>query len=289
MLMPRRSTKRVLPGTARVMLVAALLVTSTHARAQERDVEWHPALQAVWQNSDTWTLVTPADLKLDPAMLVGLHATYHRTEGSQDPLIEEVGFQFERGWLHGEPVLLARYFTSGDRSNPESGPTLWTRILDPRRMENLGSMALSFRFGASATRKTETGTTSWRLGLEDTDWSEPQVREGQEPMIDMAVWAHVLASMQLEEGMNFRLQGIPTWLGQAFHVAGRTTIEDTQGNVYPVWAVETTTWRGESSGWLGITYVRDEAPYFMGFEMRHVESGDVAIRWRLRSFERLSS
>lgn len=276
------------PRTSRVLIVAVFLVTAAPSQAQERTEGWHPALQPVWQDSDTWTMVTPADLKVDPAMLIGLRTTYHRTEGSQDPLIEEVGFQFERAWLRGEPVLLARYFTSGDRSNPESGPTLWTRILDPRRMENLGSMELSFRFGASATRKTETGTINWRLGLDETQWSEPRVHEGQGPMIDMAVWAHVLASMRLKEGMKFRLQGIPTWLGQAFHVTRRTSIEDTQGNVYPVWAVETTTWRGRSSGWLGITYVRDEAPYFMGFEMRHVESGDVAIRWRLRSFERLS-
>lgn len=287
MLTPRRSTTRHMPSTHRLLLVAAFLATSTHVQAQERTDQWHPALQAVWQDSDTWPLVTPADLKVDPAMLVGLRATYYRTEGSENPLIEEAGFQFERAWLRGEPVLLALYFTSGDRSNPQSGPTSWTRILDPRQMENLGSMQLSFRFGASATRKTETGTIDWRLGLDETKWSEPRVRDNQGPMIDMAVWAHVLASMRLEEGMKFRLQGIPSWLGQSFHVAGRTTIDDTQGNVYPVWAVETTTWKGRSSGWLGITYVRDEAPYFMGFEMRHVESGDVAIRWRLRSYERL--
>ena len=91
-------------------------------------------------------------------------------------------------------------------------------------------------------------------------------------------------SFLLADGMKFRLQSFRSFLGSAFQVAGRTTFEDTQGPSHRVWAVETNMGR---NGWLGITYVRDQAPFFMGFEMRRVESDEVNIRWRLESFERL--
>ena len=122
--------------------------------------------------------------------------------------------------------------------------------------------------------------------MDDTEWSDGEVIEDHEPMIDLSVWGIVLGGMRLEEGMKFRLRAFPSWIGPSFHVAGKTTFEDTHGKAHSVWAVETVTYKGPS-GWLGITYVRDEAPYFIGFELRHVETGEVDIRWRLKNFERL--
>ncbi len=101
-------------------------------------------------------------------------------------------------------------------------------------------------------------------------------------MIELSVWGQVLSGLPLKEGMKFRLQSFPSWIGPAFHVAGRTVFEDTEGKPHEVWAVETNMGR---SGWLGITYVTEEAPFFIGFEMRHVERGDVNIRWRLKGFQ----
>ena len=262
-----------------------LVIIPMHAQAQQAATEWHPALKERWQDLDTWTLITSADLNIDPAMVVGLRATYRREESLlRDPLVEEAGFQFERGWLKGEPILIARFHTSGDRTRPESGPSGWTMLLNPTSMESLGSVSTSSRWGSFVTRRTETGTINWQLGPDDTEWSDGEAIETHEPMIDLSVWGHVLAGMRLEEGMKFRLQALRAWIGPAFHVAGRTTFEDTQGRSHRVWAVETNMGR---NGWLGITYVRDQAPFFMGFEMRHVESGDVNIRWRLKSFQRL--
>ena len=277
----------IAPKKHRWSFAALLLLVPASSPAQQQNTEWHPDLKELWHDADTWTTITPAELNFDPAMMVGLRATYRRGENLvRDPLIEEAGFQFERGWLKGKPIVIARFQTSGDRSRAESGPSGWTTLVDPTSMESLGSMSSSVRWGGFSTRKTETGTIRWRLGVDDTEWSDPEVVEEHEPMIDLSMWGHVLAGMRLEEGMKFRLQAFPSWIGPVFHVAGRTTFEDTQGRTYSVWAVETLTYKGRS-GWLGITYVRDEAPYFIGFELRHVETGDVEIRWRLKDFQRL--
>ena len=268
-------------------LAALLVVIPISAQAQQAATEWHPALKERWQNLDTWTVVTPEDLNMDPAMVLGLRATYHREENIlRDPLVEEAGFQFERGWLKGEPIIIARFQTSGDRTGSESGPSGWTMLLDPTSMESLGMISSSSRWGSFATRRTEAGTIRWSLGVDSTEWTDGEVIAAHEPMIELAVWGHVLGGMRLEEGMKFRLQAFPSWIGPAFHVAGQTTFEDTQGQPYRVWAVETNMGK---SGWLGITYVRDQAPYFIGFEMRHVETGKVNLRWRLKSFQRLGA
>ena len=265
----------------RWLLVVLWILAPMNAWAQQSATE----RQELWQDSDTWTLIAPADLKPDPAMLVGLRAIYHREESLlSDPLVEEAGFQFDRGWLKGEPILIARFHTSGDRARPESGPSSWMILLDPTSMESLGLMSSNSRWGSLVTRKTETGTLKWRLGVDETDWADGGSIEAHEPMIALSVWGHVLGTMRLQDGMKFRLQAFRSWIGPAFRVAGRTEFEDTQGRPHGVWAVET----NMGSGWIGITYVKDEAPFFMGFEMRHAESGDVKIRWRLKSFQRLA-
>ena len=89
----------------RVILVAlaALSVTPVQSFAQQAAPEWHPALKELWQDLDDWKLITPSDVKLSPDRLVGLRAVYHREESLlSNPLIEEAGFQFEKGWLRGE-------------------------------------------------------------------------------------------------------------------------------------------------------------------------------------------
>ena len=265
-------------------LVAASLVLNPLAtQAQPATAEWHPALKELWQDLDSWRLITPSDLKLEPEMLAGLRAVYRREENLvRDPLREEAGFQFERGWLKGEPILIARFYTSGDPEHAESGPSSWTMTLEPRSMQSFASISASTRWGSFASRRTETGTIKWGLRPDSTEWTDPEVIDGHEPMIDLSVWGFVLANLPLEDGMTFRLQAFRGFPGSAFHVAGRAEFEDTQGRPHEVWAVETNMGR---SGWLGITYVTEEAPFFMGFEMRHVERGDVNIRWRLKSFE----
>ncbi len=80
------------------------------------------------------------------------------------------------------------------------------------------------------------------------------------------------------------MQGRATWVGPAFRVRGEASFEDVHGNRHDAWAVETNMGR---NGWVGTTYVVDEAPYLIGFEMKHVERGDVNIRWRLKGFTRM--
>ena len=105
-------------------------------------------------------------------------------------------------------------------------------------------------------------------------------------MIELAVWGQALAGLPLEEGMKFRLQSFPNWIGPAFHVAGRTEFADTQGRMHDVWAVETNM---GTTGWIGTTYVSTDAPIFIGFEMKHVETGEVNLRWRLKSYRWLGA
>ncbi len=275
----------ITPDTSRWSLAALLVLIPMYAQGQQSSTEWHPALKELWQDQASWQLITPSDLNLDPDMLAGRRAVYQRQENLvRDPLTEETGFQFERGWLKGEPILIARFYTSGDPEHAESGPSWWTMTLEPRSMQSFFSVSASSRWGSFVSRRTETGTINWGLRPDSTAWTGPDVTDGHEPMIDLSVWGFVLASLPLADGMKFRLQSFRGFPGSAFHVAGRTMFEDTKGRSHRVWAVETNMGR---NGWLGITYVRDQAPFFMGFEMRHVESGDVNIRWRLESFERL--
>ena len=115
-------------------------------------------------------------------------------------------------------------------------------------------------------------------------WSERDFVEGHEPMMDLSLWGHVLASIPLETGKKFRVQAFPSWIGPAFHVRGESEFEDVHGNRHSAWAVETNMGR---RGWVGTTYVIDEAPYFIGFEAKHIERGDVNIRWRLKGFSQV--
>ena len=266
----------------RWLFVAFLALIPLQVQAQESNTDWHPALKELWQDQADWPLVTPADLSLDLERIVGLRAAYLREENLlRDPLREEVAFQFERGWLKGEPILIGRFYTSGDKDDPESGPSSWTTILDSS-MTAHGSISSSARWGSFATRETDSGSIKWRLGTDTDEWSEPEVIDGHEPMLEMSAWGQVLSGLKLEEGMKFQVQAFPAWIGPAFHVAGRTSFEDMQGKRHDVWAVETNMGK---SGWIGTTYVSTEAPLFIGFEMRHVETGEVNLRWRLKSYQ----
>ena len=51
-----------------------------------------------------------------------------------------------------------------------------------------------------------------------------------------------------------------------------------------MWAVENPEGR---SGWIATYYVSNQAPFYYGMESKHVESGEVSRRWRLKSFQRL--
>lgn len=260
-----------------------VLATIPFPITAQQAAEWHPALKARWEDHETWRTIAPGDLHLDRERLAGLRAVYERGENLvRDPLLEEAGFQFERGWLEGEPMLIARFYTSGDPNRDTSGPSSWTTVLDPTSMESLIMISTSTRFGSFLKQSSDAGTVSWRLRPDSMQWTEPDVAERREPMIELAVWGFVLSALPLAQDMEFQLQSMPTWIGPAFRVAGRTEFADTQGRQHPVWAVETNMGR---AGWIGTTYVSDEAPFFFGFEMRHVETGDVNIRWRLKGFQ----
>ena len=270
--------------SACLALVAFVTVIPISSLAQEAQGEWHPALKEFWQDQDDWEVMTPADVNLDAERLIGLRALYHREEDLlRNPLVEEAGFQFERGWLRGEPILIGRYFTSGDPDRDDSGPSYWTQMLEPTSMRTLGMISASIRWGSFAKRVSDAGTTTttWSMGNDESAWSEPTVIAEHQPVVELSVWAQALAGLPLKEGLKFRLQSQATWIGPFFHVAGRTTFQDTQGKPHEVWQIETNMGR---RGWLGISYVSTEAPVLIGFEMKHVESGDVNIRWRLKSY-----
>ena len=142
-------------------------------------------------------------------------------------------------------------------------------------------------WGVIVTEVTETGTSTWRKPPRDgAEWTGPTMTEGHGPVF-LGLEGQILAGMQLEEGMEFRvaLMGRDATVNTPHRVAGRTRIADLSGRQHEVWAVEVLQ---DRSGWLTTYYVSDQAPFYFGSETKHIDSGQVRFRERMKSFQRLN-
>ena len=259
-------------------------VTGHELQAQE----WHPGLKELWEDSNTWPVITPEHLDVDPEKFIGLRALYQVEEGLRnDPSVQDAIFQFERAARNGDSVILASFSTLGNISEPASAPGWWSGVVEPRSLTMLDwNSASPGKWGLFVNRPAETGTMKWSLGIDQDEWSDPELEEGHGPVFHLSLWGHILAGMNLEEGMKFQLAALrgPAVAHIEHYVAGKTTFEDTSGRQHEVWAVENPAGR---SGWIATYYVSDQAPFYYGMESKHVESGEVSRRWRLKSFHRL--
>ena len=277
---------RILPSF--LVLVA---LNADPIQAQSATAEWHPALKDVWEDAETWDLVTPDDLDINPERFAGLRTVYHREWRllRDNPRGEDVNFQFERGMWRGSPVLTVRFYAAGVPHDTTSGKPGWFNgIVEPRsmRMVNLSSGG---PWGYTVDQTTDSGTVQWRLPPRTTDeWVGPVVTDGHGPVFFDALLGQIFSGIEVVEGMKFRIATLGS--GEvtitAYRVAGRTRIEDLRGERHEVWAVETPQGR---SGWVTTYFVSDRAPYYFGYESKHVESGDVRSRMWLKGFQRLEN
>ena len=279
-----------------VLLGAAFLTalpTSFLASSALGQQDIHPTKGAFRDLTD-WPQTSPRDVEL--RNFTPFRAVYDRSyrqgagPNAGDTRKDHVYVTADRVGWDGREAAAITIVDSGIVEHEDTNARVTTMFVDAKNLSALFEIgpipgkAKDYYIG-----RMDPGSVRFSMILTEAQSLEPRSMETDEVGFGPGTWA--IACMDLESGKKIKLGpffspgGNTLTSTQNGHVLGQKDVEDSSGNSYKAWQVETS--RNPASPRVSHLYLIDQPPYYLGTESVNLETGErTRFAW-LRSFQEL--
>lgn len=264
-----------------LVLVAVTLAFQATAWCQQEVSESAKKIMSLFQGVEDWPEYGPGEISSRPGRFKPVRSVFARETNltSDSPRTVRAIWEIDQVAWEGRPVTMISWSSAGPVA-----PRSSVGYVDPE------TGALLFREISSTKKITMTLVEAGAFVDHVIDREgkvESKTIKQTEPVFDRWALGQMMAGMDLEEGLKFKMKGLYPGVKEAVeyvvYVGARTTIKDTRGNELEVWPVMHPT--GGSN--IGTYYVDSREPYLFGFEMRDIMTDQVSMRVTLSHYQLL--
>jgi|GEM_PF-4752366 len=275
-------------------LTAVLFVFAAPA-ALGQEVEWgSDELRSTWEGRAEWPAVEIGDLDIDVEKLIGMRAVYQRrTNLNADVHSQKAVFQYDVANWNGEPALLTMWTASGDGEIEDVSDATAQFIGTISDLETFQLRQSVGTFAGSLAYSNLTDEKSVGASVSNAGEASSTIVDSAMAGFDTLNIGQIMglydAKHGLKAGQKFRLpyfnSGDASIAHQEYYVRGKVTITDENGKERKLWDVFSL-WRNDGYG--GHYYVSGKAPYFWGYKLDNVVTGDLRAEVKYKDHMRMN-
>ncbi len=269
----------------KTLIVVLFVFTAPAALGQ--DIDWgSDELRSTWENRAEWPTVEVGDLDIDVEKLIGLRAVYQRrTNLNADVHSQKAVFQYDVANWNGDPALLTIWSASGDGDKEDVSDATAQFIGTISDLETFQMRQYVGTFAGSLSYSNLTDEKSVGASVSNEGEASSQVIDRAMAGYDTLNIGQILglydAKHGLKAGQKFRLPYFNSSGGaiahQEYYIRGKVKVTDEGGKERTLWDVFSL-WRKDGYG--GHYYVSGKAPYFWGYKLDNVVTGDTRAEVR---------